>query len=386
MRSRSPSPTNSPLSRSPQHDVKITRTNRTEKSIIVPITVNGTTTEAVIDTGADATVISEKWANEINLLYTKPKKDIRLMTAEDGAEMTGLGVVTATLQIGEEVRELPVVIAPIRDNILVGIDLLQSVQTIIHTGEKNLEVNGKVIPGHSQLNRSGSVFARSIFRVHADVVVPPGSEKIIIGRFETPSDTSQEILEAFNHHSGMRVGSCLVSMNQTIPVRALNMKDSEIKLTNCTFLGKVEDSDLAWDSNMSREPSVNTSVEPEHLQEAPGRNREVPLHVKDSFEESSKGLSSNQKEDLCMLLNDIPDIFAKDDYDLGRFSGVRHKIDTGENKPIRQPARRTPLGFQAEKDANLQNLWTLVLSFHLVPNEHYQLYLFARKMVACVGA
>jgi hypothetical protein len=48
--------------------------------------------------------------------------------------------------------------------------------------------------------------------------------------------------------------------------------------------------------------------------------------------------------------------FSQGDTDLGCFSTIKHKIDTGDAAPIRQPMRRTQLGFEAEEEKNLQTM------------------------------
>ncbi|XP_060063940.1 uncharacterized protein LOC132544373 [Ylistrum balloti] len=143
-------------------------------------------------------------------------------------------------------------------------------------------------------------------------------------------------------------------MNQTVPVRVLNLKDCEIKLSEGTFLGKIEEVDV--DQKFNNAEEVFPPAETKHLQNSVGVDICVPLHLQDLFSESSNGLTNPQRQRLCMLLKKFPDIFAKDDYDLDTFSGVKHRIHTVEAKPIRQPARRTPLGFQGEEDAHLQKL------------------------------
>ena len=50
------------------------------------------------------------------------------------------------------------------------------------------------------------------------------------------------------------------------------------------------------------------------------------------------------------------DVFSREDFDLGTFSEIHHHIDTGTAKPVRQPARRTPLRFQGEEDEHLEKL------------------------------
>ena len=49
-------------------------------------------------------------------------------------------------------------------------------------------------------------------------------------------------------------------------------------------------------------------------------------------------------------------MFSIDDSDLGRFSAIKHQIDTGHAKPVRQKMRRTPLGFENEEKAHLDTL------------------------------
>ena len=47
-------------------------------------------------------------------------------------------------------------------------------------------------------------------------------------------------------------------------------------------------------------------------------------------------------EQLFALLFDYADIFAADQDDLGRTGKIKHKINTGDSSPIRQPVRRVP--------------------------------------------
>lgn len=55
---------------------------------------------------------------------------------------------------------------------------------------------------------------------------------------------------------------------------------------------------------------------------------------------------------LCEYI--YKDVISREEYDLGTFTAIKHSINTGNAKPIRQPARRTPLSFQAEEAKYLQ--------------------------------
>jgi hypothetical protein len=49
------------------------------------------------------------------------------------------------------------------------------------------------------------------------------------------------------------------------------------------------------------------------------------------------------------------DAFAKNKLDLGSCSVISHKIYTTGAKPIRQPLRRTPQGFEGEEEKYFQD-------------------------------
>ncbi|KAH3775399.1 hypothetical protein DPMN_176801 [Dreissena polymorpha] len=66
----------------------------------------------------------------------------------------------------------------------------------------------------------------------------------------------------------------------------------------------------------------------------------VPDHLKATFEESSKELSSEQNEKLANLLITYEDVFAKSEFDLGTFTDIEHTIDAGYGvQPLRDGSK-----------------------------------------------
>ena len=49
-------------------------------------------------------------------------------------------------------------------------------------------------------------------------------------------------------------------------------------------------------------------------------------------------------------------MFAKNEFDLGKFDAIKHGIDTGSSRPVKQRMRRTPLGFAGEEEAHLKKM------------------------------
>ena len=105
------------------------------------------------------------------------------------------------------------------------------------------------------------------------------------------------------------------------------------------------------------EHSDNTNVTPQLRQvSVETLTADVPHHLKDLFERSILTLSNSEANQLASLLIEYSDVFAESDTDLGCFTGIKHKIDTGDAKPIRQPMRRTPIGSEEEEKKHLDSM------------------------------
>ena len=77
----------------------------------------------------------------------------------------------------------------------------------------------------------------------------------------------------------------------------------------------------------------------------------IPPHLLQLFQDSCKNIKEEKdKQALADILIRNQHAFAKSKTDLGDCSIIKHKINTGESAPIRQPLRRTPRGFEKEEE------------------------------------
>jgi hypothetical protein len=84
--------------------------------------------------------------------------------------------------------------------------------------------------------------------------------------------------------------------------------------------------------------------------------REIPEHLINLFDKSKGELNEQEQTQLSELLCEFEDVFAKSEFDLGKFNTIQHGIDTGTNHPVEQRIRRTPLGFAGEEEAHLKKM------------------------------
>jgi hypothetical protein len=53
-------------------------------------------------------------------------------------------------------------------------------------------------------------------------------------------------------------------------------------------------------------------------------------------------LTEQEQGHLRELLCEFEDVFAKNEFDLGKFNAIQHGIDTESNRPVKHRIRRTP--------------------------------------------
>lgn len=71
---------------------------------------------------------------------------------------------------------------------------------------------------------------------------------------------------------------------------------------------------------------------------------------------SEEYLSQTERTLLQNVLQSYADVFAKNEFDLGSFTAIKHSIDTGDSRPLKQRLRRTPACFADDEEKHLKKL------------------------------
>ena len=381
-------------------------------TIKVPIKVEDMNLLAVVDTGAEVTVMRDSLYRDLPLESRPEIKDARcgLVVADKGHHMETQGMVKLPLNLGGHQFEWDVYLAPITDDLLLGCDIIDELDLTLNTSE-GLGLNGKWIPCtvDRRLNQVSRV------QLKETVTIPASSKFLTTGKIIGESSfTSQyaTIEPIFEELGELMIARAVVdTLKQDVQLRFINLPCSPVMLERghpvaelCDFefllaTGLQNSNSAGWPTPLRLEDPVlplsalratyTRDVLPPTLlgmQEYTGTlarargtseecmrekghlesnrigicrvnagNSTIPEHLTELFERSIKNLNDDEKHQLLQVLIKNQDAFAKSKDDLGSCSVIKHYIDTCGAAPIRQPPRRVPKEFEAEEEKYLQD-------------------------------
>ena len=113
-------------------------------SWLVDLEVNGVITQAIVDTGAEITMVSLGLFEQMN---PQPRvvKETTVRTALHGAQMHTFRVEPTTLKMGNNSYELPICVGPLQDSMLLGLDFLRANKVLVDT------FNGELLFGNDRV-------------------------------------------------------------------------------------------------------------------------------------------------------------------------------------------------------------------------------------------
>ena len=114
----------------------IGRLTQAGPSLQIEMTVNGLPVQAVVDTGAEVTVISEEVYNKLPTAAKKPLSETSLHNAGVGSMMFALGELELTLGLGSQKIDWKVFVGQIQDSLLLGLDAMQAADVTIVAGQQ----------------------------------------------------------------------------------------------------------------------------------------------------------------------------------------------------------------------------------------------------------
>ena len=329
----------------------------------VPVQVQDQHLEAVIDTAAESTILSDKIYNKLD---PKPRVLSKMKFHMAGRNLTvnGFKIGPVNMRIGSTVYREIIHVAPIEDDMLLGIDFLM-LQKMKIDMETNLMTLGKdTISIH--FGREHGEPRVSRVKIAKRKVIPPNSVAMVTCKMNEnmpdftiePESDSKFVVPRSAHRSTTKPS-----------LYVANVTDNFMVLKKGQIIGQAIEADVVPETeNGDTESSAEPIQRESHVRKTETRRpdeqskqdedpyADVPEHLIDMLKPSENELTKEEFRQLKEVICHFSDVFASHIYDLGNFQEIEHTINTGDAKPIKQRMRRTPVQFAGEEEKELSKM------------------------------
>ena len=303
----------------------------------------GKTHRFLLDSGCDVTLLPAKYVRGIKLEPTD-----RRAYAANNTEIDLLGEATVDMRIGDITIPTTAIISDNVEEGLIGYDWLSNNNVFWGFGMGKIMIRGEIVPLFPR--KTTGVMCNRIV-VQEAYTVPAQSEAIITAKVMVSMDSvmcsrdacvSNFMIEPSVRDSGLLVGAALLpSRCHNIPTRVVNTSCRSLRLEEGDELGELQ---TLREEDVLDLPGVDiTAAKDVHWK------NEILSQIHDS-------VTSREKDQLEKILSDYSDCFSQSEADLGRTEVVKHRIDTGNSRPVKQILRRHPPVHIEEIDRHVQEM------------------------------
>jgi len=304
----------------------------------------------IVDCGAEISTIRRSIAKRLGLpLQSGLKVAVKMAGGAvfDDADVTEV----ITLEMGVHQYTHTLLVADIEDDLLLGSDFFSKYECAIDFQDREVKTSVGIIPMQIAVHSDGALQAPRQLRI------PANSGKFFWIKFNSPEKVEVVLEGASTLPEGVHLVDSVTMARPALSVCIMNVNPHSVTLQRGTVLGYVSTIEDMWSQDelvdgLLKQPLV-PKITPTLRKLA---STEIPSHLIKLYDDSSKSLGAEEQQQLRHLLIDYQDVFAQDDFNLGNFTEILHKIDTGDSRPIRQRMRRTPLGFENEEEKHLQSM------------------------------
>ncbi len=141
-------------------------------SLVIDVIINGTPTEAVVDTAAMVSLISQSFFDTLRLEHSQTGETV-ILKGLSNIPIQGTFCENLNLRIGQQNVKWKVCVAPMTDNVILGIDFLKAHACLVDLGKNILGLGDQIIPAKLKVTPDDDTI--KISRVHASrrSVIPP---------------------------------------------------------------------------------------------------------------------------------------------------------------------------------------------------------------------
>ncbi|CAG2219087.1 unnamed protein product [Mytilus edulis] len=340
-------PVHSKTRRQRRKQIKLNVQNNSTKEAgaYIDVAIGNIKASFLVDTGATVTLISNKLFNSLRKEeMPNLNQVVQTIMSANGTALNVAGKGEFHIWIDQNVYSAEAVVADLALDGIIGLDFLKKNRCLINLQEEHMVCNNQVIP----LNFTGQLGCYRVSVVE-DTCIQPGTEALVRGHINEYPSTKNEVglgiiepCDKFVAKDSALMARTLVKASETVPLRFMNVSNVVKIIRAGTIVGNIS-------------PIQDVISDDKNITEI-HKDQNLRIELQKLLSNCSGNLSQEQKRGVENLLNEYKDLFAASDRDLGRTNLVRHTINTGNNAPVKQPPRRTPIHMREEVDRHIDDM------------------------------
>ena len=317
-------------------------------TMYAPVKLGDYSKSAVIDTAAQASVMSETLYNSLEL-QSNSITPTTIRTVENGSSIECFKVSGVVIRLNGVEYCHDFVVGNFTDDIILGLDFLLRFNCVIDIYKGTLKIDNDVVDCWIKKNGSKDGYYVSRVVCNCTCTIPAHTRVAVPVSLSGPHGTL--FVTCPTQTDSLLVPSVLLQVGNISFVEVINDSGMSVQLGAGDVISSATEAEFLEDTDHADAIRGISKASPE-----PEPKNGLPEHLKNLFEDAASRLSAEESSILASTLLNFADVFSTDKNDLGKFSLIQHKIETFDEAPTKEKLRRTPLKFQKEEEKTLNDM------------------------------
>ena len=302
---------------------------------VMPTKLNKQQVNAVLDTASQICVISTDFYEK---MFDKPKlkanHKVLLKGAGKDMDMFGCVLDDVSIKFVDKIYKWSVIVAPIEDDFIIGLDFLNHFGAIIDMSTGTFTIGKEVTNFKLMKTQIGDTYSVSKVWLKQRLAIPSNSSITVKAKSFLKSGM-EYVITPTRKQKGLVIPSMVINGQEDVCVNIVNFSDKVVTLKRNHVIGIASECNTVYEPDKATEENNNSNeVELDEMNSyftrtckiSTEENLELPSHLTDLFQRSTKNLSLEEQMKLKSLLMEYQDIFSKNDTDICCFTKIKHKI------------------------------------------------------------
>ena len=214
----------------------------TGMTMVVPVSLGGSKSSAVVDTAAQVSLIRQSVWDELSIHHDAMPEIVQLANAQKDSGMEGKLFNHVGFMLGGRKYYLDIVVADISDPMILGLDFLKTNQCKINLEDDSLELNGnEKIFAVMKDEKSDKRYHVSRVLMAKKATVPPHSIKVVSVKLQNPAGVVYAVEPS--QRPSLFIPSVVVKGEEDMTLCLLNMSGHNMKFRRNAELGRATEVD-----------------------------------------------------------------------------------------------------------------------------------------------